>query len=189
VTFRTTYLRDRWFQPLLVFTPVLLIAISRNEIDARSRKRLLQVSITVSLIVLITVSGTVVFANLIGRAHNLNFPHSEFASELRKAPFANGTIIAEGFFLGGNLKKQFPNSRVVVPEYQLSIEPKYPIAIVWRSSDKTGPPESIQACAKNLGIDVTNKTPQYIEIQRTNGSRHLERLGFILLTKNATGSP
>jgi len=46
----------------------------------------------------------------------MNIPYSAMAAELRKAGFEKGTIFAPKMLLGGNLKMQFMESRVIVSE-------------------------------------------------------------------------
>ena len=40
---------------------------------------------------------------------------------MRDAGFEHGTILADGFHVGGNLRVAFPDSRVIVPAYPLAV--------------------------------------------------------------------
>ena len=50
-------------------------------------------------------------------------PIATLAEDLRAAGFDNGTIVANGMHMGGNLKMAFPESRVIDPAFPLALWP------------------------------------------------------------------
>jgi 4-amino-4-deoxy-L-arabinose transferase-like glycosyltransferase len=182
LAFRVTYVRDRWLQPLLFVFPILLVAWARPHLTDRAVKALFALAAVLAATVLLLINGTVLGANALNRAHNLNLPQAALAAELRAAGFQNGTVIADGFMTGGNLKLQFPRSRVVVPGFgDEAPAPAGPKLIVWSARDGALPEEFLEYAARVAGTDRAALRPRSVEVACRNGPRRSERLGFVLL--------
>lgn len=173
--FGVTNLRDRWLQPILFPLPLALVAVAQRKLNERAWRHIAGVAGFVALTVLSLINGTVVFANLIGRAHNLNFPSEKLAMRIRDTGFSRGIIIADGFFLGGNLKMRFKESYVAVPESQHEPQEGLSEIFVWRASGNAVPPFVSDA------HHYDRLAPEFFEIPHQNGSRRSERLGIALL--------
>lgn len=63
-------------------------------------------------------------------------PFPELADKLREQGFEQGTIIVNDPHVGGNLRRFFPNSRVVMPGLPTPAGDDKKIAVVWPVSDK-----------------------------------------------------
>jgi lipopolysaccharide core galacturonosyltransferase RgtB len=176
-----TYLRDRWVQPLLFAVPILLVGLVREQLTTKSTKLLFALSAVVALTVLTAINITVIGANVLNRPHNLNIPYPALAAELRAAGFDNGTIIANGFFLGGNLKNQFRQSHVIVPELDDPNPPTRPALIIWSARLDDSPADFITYAARLTNFDQSKSQPNYLEIPCQNGRRKSEKFGYILL--------
>lgn len=179
VVTRVTYLRDRWVQPLMFAFPMLLVGIARNRISEVHGKRLFAFATVAAIAALTAINLTVLGANALKRSHNLNIPYPGLAEELRRAGFEHGTIIANGFSLGGNLKNQFRDCRVIVPELEENAPPQKPIIIVWSARSEERPTEFLQYASRFTAI-ATNLTPTYVDIAGKNGRRTSEKFGFVL---------
>ena len=180
VASHATYLRDRWVQPLMLAFPILLTGLLHEYIDERNVKQLFALAAFVALIALTAINVTVIGANAIKRSHNLNIPYPKLAAEFRKRGFDHGTIVANGFLVGGNLKNQFRDCRVMVPEMADKIPPQRPILIVWSARFEDFPPEFKDYASQLTGI-AANQPPSYLEIPCKNGRRTSEKFGFFLL--------
>ncbi|HUS36785.1 MAG TPA: glycosyltransferase family 39 protein [Verrucomicrobiae bacterium] len=176
-----TYLRDRWVQPLLFALPILLVGLVREQLTPKSGKILFALSGIVALTVLTAINMTVVCANLLNRSHNLNIPYPALSAELRAAGFQNGTIVANGFLLGGNLKNQFRQSRVIVPELDEPDRASRPTLIIWSARLENARDEFLDYAARIAGVDATNAHAQYLDIPCQNGPRNSEKFGYILV--------
>ena len=186
--FRVTEIKDRWMQPLLFAAPIVLVGWVRPQLEGGRGTWLLKLAGAAALGVLIAINGTVLGANLLKRAHNLNIPYSALAAELRKAGFEKGTIFAPKMLLGGNLKIQFKESRVVVSEvpYDLPL-PGGAKLIVWnadlpdeKSKELT---DFLVFVSRLCGLVPAEMKAQYLEVPSNNGPKQTERLGFVLLER------
>lgn len=174
-----TYLRDRWIQPLLFALPIFLVGRVHEQLTGRHIRGLLILAAVVAIAVLVALNGTVVGANVINRPHNLNIPYAALAGELRAGGFESGSIVANGFLLGGNLKKQFRASRVIVPELDEHTPPERPMLIVWSARTEDLPRQFLDYAAAMTGVGSLR--PTYLEIPCRNGRRKSEKFGYILL--------
>jgi hypothetical protein len=64
-------------------------------------------------------------------------PYTELAEKLREEGFKRGTIIVNDPHVGGNLRRFFPGSRVVMPGLPTPAGENEQIAVVWPVSDKS----------------------------------------------------
>lgn len=176
-----TYLRDRWIQPLIFVLPILLVGLVRDQLTPKSAKTLFAISAAVALIVLTAINFTVIGANALKRSHNLNIPYPALGAQLRAAGFENGTIIANGFMLGGNLKNQFRQSHVIVPELHEPNPATRPTLIIWSARLDDSPDDFLTYAARVLTLDNSKLSPSYLEIPCQNGRRKSEKFGYILL--------
>jgi len=182
--FRVTFIQYRWEEPLLFAVSILLVGWSRSQLDRTWTRGLILLSEVVGLAVLVTINGTVLGANLLHRAHNLNVPYPGIAGELREGGFQKGTIIASSMLLGGNLKMQFKDSRVIVRE----VPPYAPLAdgpklVVWNANQEDRLPGRFLKFALDLcGTTREEATVHYMELPSRNGNKSSERLRFVLIT-------
>ena len=186
--FRVTQIKARWMEPLLFAVPILLVGRVRFQLESGGGTWLLALAAAAALAVLIAINGTVLGANLLKRAHNLNIPYAAMAAELRKAGFEKGTILVPKMLLGGNLKMQFQESRVVFSEapYDLPL-PNGPKLIVWNANpaDNTSKEltDFLGFVSRLCGLVSDEMQIRYLEVPSNNGPKQTERLGFALLEK------
>jgi 4-amino-4-deoxy-L-arabinose transferase-like glycosyltransferase len=120
-----------------------------------------------------------------------HFPYPALAAELRKAGFnGRGTIVAYFRFvqIGGNLRAQFPNARVVSSKYPYYY-PKYSAVgggclLVWHAPDREGPPAGLTGFARQIfgWRGPRNIVPRYISAPIPQSGGRKMTLGFVLLT-------
>jgi hypothetical protein len=69
-------------------------------------------------------------------------PFDQLAQQLRQAGFAGGTILSDNRRVTGNLRLQFPNAVVMVPNTPRLAPPAgKPVLLVWDATHRMGPPE------------------------------------------------
>lgn len=150
MAFQVTRLKARWLQPLLIVLPIVLVAAVRPRLTAAGRWRLAVSVCGVMLVVPVLLYGRVVAAGLTGKTTSLNQPYAAWAGELRDTGFTLGNILANDKTLAGNLKLQFPDSRVVMPEFiDVSLLTNAPVLIVWKPAEsETARAEAMQFAAR-----------------------------------------
>jgi 4-amino-4-deoxy-L-arabinose transferase-like glycosyltransferase len=178
--FAVTYLRDRWLQPLFFSLPIVLVGMAAPQLSDRYIRNLFRFAAAIAVTVLVAINATALGANSLHRAHNLNIPYSTLAQELRKAGFHQGTIIANGFLLAGNLKNQFPASRVLARESASTSIPQAPILIVWPMRGNDLPEDFLKFACHKIGVGRNELQPAYIEAPCHNGPRQSEKFGYAL---------
>jgi 4-amino-4-deoxy-L-arabinose transferase-like glycosyltransferase len=182
VAFHVTYIRDRWLQPLFFALPIVLVAAIQPHLKPIHFRMLFRLGAAIALVVLVAINGTSLGANVLHRSHNLNIPYAALAAELRAAGFDHGTIVAKNLLLGGNLKNQFRESRVIVPEERTDEHPISggKILIVWTARDRDVPEDFVRRAALLAHADEKAIAPRFIEVPSSNGPKKSERIGFVL---------
>jgi hypothetical protein len=111
--------QEHWLQPLIFFVPLLLA----TWIDPAARRGLLVfrgLALLVLMGVTLALPGQALFANP-QRPSRLNLPYTELAAEIQTMVGEPDVIVASTVPLAGNLRLQFPDSRVSSPRTQLPL--------------------------------------------------------------------
>jgi hypothetical protein len=124
-----TAFTERWMHPTLMILPLFLFALlERGAPSGRAPSaRAMVIYLAVIALLVAGAGGARLYrflagAEQCGKCRELA-PFAELADQLRAAGFERGTIIADGFHIGGNLKMQFPDSRVVDPAFPPALWP------------------------------------------------------------------
>jgi len=162
-TLGATAFTERWMHPALMILPVFLFALvaqgrpSRRAITAYLGLIVLLVAVAFAARIVIYARG----ADHCGSCRALA-PFAELTGQLRDAGFEHGTILADGFHVGGNLRVAFPESRVIVPAYPLAVWPDpaggRQCLVVWRVDDDAT--DALPMAAANYLRDRLSADPQ-----------------------------
>jgi len=100
-------------------------------------------------------------------------PFDEYADGLRQAGFETGTIVVKNMYVGGNLRPFFPDARIVMEGYPLSIFPAAPptggCVLAWLG-DKRETPDKFDRLREEFGLQTLPDTHQRGRIRRTIGA-------------------
>lgn len=117
---QSTNIKERWLQPFLFLTPMLLFLMTDLKEVARKQIQIyIATGLSFCAIVLLLIPLRVIFVDLNKKPHRENYPFVELAREIEKAGFDRGLILTEDKFVGGNLKLQFQDSMVITPSIPL----------------------------------------------------------------------
>ncbi len=133
----STNIKDRWLQPILIFSAPLAILWLLPRIEQAGAQRLLQVS--AGLAVLIAV--VMVYHNTAGRAYRAA-PFAALTPQITAHIPEGGAIVAP-VWVAGNLAYQEPEAPIFSAREP---EPDRPILRVWKSG-KTAPDDVIRGTA------------------------------------------
>ncbi|MBP9900362.1 MAG: glycosyltransferase family 39 protein [Verrucomicrobia subdivision 3 bacterium] len=152
--FHVSTIKGRWLQPLLIAWPIVLVAWAQPKLTPLAARRILVLAGVVLVVVPAVMYGGVVAARWTGRQTNLNIPYDALAGQVRSAGFNRGVIVAEGIRLGGNLKRNFPDSTVAVPGIlELPVLPDAPVLIAWHSGANDAIPNTfVDYVARTCGV-------------------------------------
>jgi 4-amino-4-deoxy-L-arabinose transferase-like glycosyltransferase len=183
IYFHVTVVHERWLQPLLFITPVVLAGCFASWMRGNRLRCLYGVASVAALSVLIAVTATALGAGLLNRPHNLNFPFADLAAQVRQAGFTDGTIIAQNKWIGGNLKRLFPNSTVLIAE--LSYFPTRsgrPFLLAWHARENDNAPHELIRLGQRLyGRPILREPSHLAEAPDLRQRQEIRKLGFIIL--------
>ena len=134
----------RWMHPVLMILPVLVFQlVARGGPDPRAvRAYLALVVAAVLLVVGVRVGRHLRGADHCGKCREMA-PFEELARDLRELGFQDGTIVADGWHVAGNLRLQFPEARVLEPDAIRSVFPDPSASgdclAVWRTGQDADP--------------------------------------------------
>jgi len=137
-----THIKTRWILPALLCLPILFVCYFYDRFSIKAKRRL---SI-ISLIIFIAVPSV-----FLARPHldsifspskpeKFNFPYETLAKKIKENGFSDGLIIVMDRWVGGNIKRYFPNNTI-----SMSITPvgekwntNEPWLILWIDSRRDG---------------------------------------------------
>ena len=138
---------ERWMQPVLYPFPFLVLMWVKMGQPKIHRVFYYLICIAVfSLIAFLARVGMVLFsADHCGSCRAL-IPFPELTQQIKDEGFEVGTIIVNGFHIGGNMRVAFPESRVIDPHYPLDVWPQNSLnansqfhgkcLLVWKAKEK-----------------------------------------------------
>jgi hypothetical protein len=183
--FKLRDLRDRWFQPVLITTPVLMITLFQQHLDRQRLKGLLIIAAASAAAVSILIPGKVLLAERMRRTEPLNRPYDQLAQELAASNTQISTIVTDTRLLGGNLRLQLPGKTCLPPELApLFMQPDDSFVLAWDATQNARVPKTLAEFALSRGFnDVTNQTPQFFSATFKYHLHRRMRIGVIAPTR------
>ncbi|NKM68981.1 ArnT family glycosyltransferase [Rhizobium laguerreae] len=147
----STTVRERWLDPFLLVLPIYFLAkMQAAGLDLSTGLRRFRPVLPVLMAcVLIALGFRVVGAGLFGTYSRPNVPMAGFSREMtRQAQPA--LVIASDTYIGGNMRLQFPDVPVVIPDFPAPGIPAYaeakgPVLIVWRGKKTATAADAVMA--------------------------------------------
>jgi len=154
ISFKITYVKDRWLQPLLFAAPLIFFSgLDVKTISEKQFKRFLLAAFFAAMSVYIAFTLRVVSAPLSHNYSRLSYPFTSLAKEIRESGFTGGLIISNKRFLAGNMSFQFPGSDAIIPGYnfeQLPYSPNHSMAaVIWKADIFPRLPPQLATFLKN----------------------------------------
>ena len=153
VLFKVTGFKDRWFQPVFVCLPVALVVFFQNRLGTKQIRALVALAIIVAAAICVSFPTRIWFAEKLHRREQLVAPFDRLSEEIRLEFPTAKTIIAEDLWLGGNLRRCFPEAQVLTPQlpgsWRRDDAPKTRL-LIWNATRKESPPESVLNFAKSV---------------------------------------
>ncbi len=147
LVFHATHFKERWFEPLMILTPVLFV----TAFDAWSRPlptlRLMRIALVLGALICIAIPGRIWLAETMHRHELLNAPFDKLTRSIAARSGQIGFAAAENFWIAGNVRLQVPGLPVFCPGF---IEPTLarPFArclAVWDASQSVAMPPVLAA--------------------------------------------
>jgi hypothetical protein len=188
LTFKVSYVKDRWLQPLLFAAPLIFFSrFDTNTITEKQFKRFIGVTAFSAVAVYCAFSLRVLGAPLIHRYCRLNYPFTQLAEDLReKGGFVKGLIISNNRFLAGNMHFQFPGSRAIIPGYNfenlIDTSNFSQAAVIWKADGTTPyiPMQLVNYLQREFAINSIDYPAVYYEAQYKYSTIDKVKLGVLL---------
>ncbi|MBM9519291.1 glycosyltransferase family 39 protein [Desulforhopalus vacuolatus] len=165
LSFKVTYVKDRWLQPMLFCAPIWFFSrLTAAQVTAKRFRVFFGLGILAMAGVYIAFTLRIVGAGWYGensKFSRMNYPFPAMATTLRAAGFDGGLILTNKRFLAGNMLLLFPHSTALIPGYgfekQLSEQQAAgykKVLLVWMPSESPKIPEELRRYAEKMGVDV-----------------------------------
>ncbi|HXT10978.1 MAG TPA: glycosyltransferase family 39 protein [Candidatus Angelobacter sp.] len=175
VVFRISDIRDRWLQPILILSPVLVIALLRDRLNATRLKVILALAGAVMVAVTVALHGRIIWAERLHRTQPWNRPYDALAKQLKGAISQDPVVITDTTLMAGNLRINLPDKIFSPPDLaRLFVETNAPVALVWdaggdpaarrsarNQSRDWPPPDNLGEFADQIGMKLDPSQAHY----------------------------
>ncbi len=118
------------------------------------------------------------------KACDAYWPMPRYAEAFRQSGFQRGTILATTPDLAGNLRYEFPDSRVLTPAYPPAAfgpDPGGQCLVVWEGLGEP-PKDALTYLSGPLGAKITNNAMRgNVDAKLTTAKKHFDAMSFMLL--------
>ncbi len=163
---RSTEVKERWLQPVLFVTPLVLMVLAESRLTVVRERLLVIFSAAIGIVLMIALAVAYLVPTVSGAPFRALAPFAELAEDIGDLGFADGVILAQDFYIGGNLKLHLPEAAVAETEYGLSTLPAdhqaTPVVVVW-SGRRERPPKGLRTlfealCGSTAPLDEATST-------------------------------
>jgi len=142
-----TEVKERWLQPILFVLPLALMILVEPRLDPRREALLIAISAGIGVVLMVALAVTYLLPDLHGGPLRATAPFAPLAGDIRELGFAEGYVLAEDHYIGGNLKLHLPGVTVAEPEYGLwpvaEGAPPMPVLFAW-TGKRDKPPRALR---------------------------------------------
>ena len=173
---RATEVKERWLQPILFMTPFALMIFVEPRLTVFRERLVILFSAAIGVIFLVALAVAYLIPTASGTPFRALAPFAALADDIRALGFERGTILAEDFYIAGNLRLHLPETMAAEPEYGLwprtAGQPAAPVIVAW-SGRRERPPRALRAlfedlCGPGTALDAT---PVRLTERYQHGSR------------------
>lgn len=153
LTFHVTSVRNRWLQPVMIATPVLVSCWLSRRLDPRSLKRLIGLAFVAAVVVATLIPARIVFGERLRRDEPLMRPYDVLARYVRDQVSAGDVIVGDSGVTAGNLRLHLAGHLAATPELARLFAPRPArVLLVWDATRATELPERLKEYAAEQGL-------------------------------------
>jgi len=174
---RSTEVKERWLQPVLFVAPLVLMVLAESRMTMVRERLLVVFSAVIGIILMVALAVAYLIPTVSGTPFRALAPFAALADDIRDLGFTRGTILAQDFYIAGNLRLHLPEAAAAEPEYGLSTisaaAPAAPVVVAW-SGRRERPPKGLRALFEALcgpGTALDDATPGRLVERYPHGSR------------------
>ena len=161
-----SHFRNHYFFVFVVFPLWVFVRLERIDPKPAAYKRYAAVLSVLAAVLVLAIAGKALFDPLRCRKCYYHVPYPELAAQIRADGFERGTILSLNRFitLGGNLRGQFPEARVISSKFPNYVAPVGPMTggclLVWNAEAHPDEAASLRAYAtRRLGALIPDEQP------------------------------
>jgi len=182
VFFGVTSFKDRWFQPLLFFLPVYGALILSRRLSHKRLKGATAFIVVIPVLILFILPSRTLLAGRLNRPCDLTAPYGVLSDQIKALGFENGVILAPNSLVAGNLKLQFPKSKLFSAELSSPGIPKdKPVLLAWEGTPPSGIPISLKEKIEAIRPGNPLPDPHFLTAPHKFLPEHEMSLGVVLL--------
>jgi len=179
--------KDRWFQPVLFALPLYFAVWAGPRLRPRAVTTMYATALAVAVVTLIAIPAIPLGANITHRPTRLNLPYATLASTLRTNGLNPKEIVADSRLTGGNLKLQFPNATIVVPELPGKPLGGHDVLFIWDATKRPEAPAPLVEFAEKTGFSrMEFANPRPIECPMQFAPKERARWAYVVLRKSGS---
>jgi 4-amino-4-deoxy-L-arabinose transferase-like glycosyltransferase len=182
-----TDFRGRWFQPILLGVPLLVVTLLRQRLEPARLKWLTVTAAIVAVGLLIALPARIVFGEKLHHEEPLNFPFTALAAKMKNDLVPETVIVTSDHLLAGNLRLALQPRLVVSTELMAGFAPDASqFALAWTVKKFPEAPSVLADYADRTG-HVDWSQAKYISAGYYYISGKKFTLGYALMNR-ATGN-
>jgi hypothetical protein len=175
--FAVTYSHNRWMQPIMVPTPLLLALIWREHLNPFRLKAILWLGAIITLVVAVGASGRILLTESLHKYEILNAPFRPLAADIKEAVAKSDYIFANERWLAGNLRIWFPEKGITIPEMTDLFKPTTNCILIWDAGRDVTVDRSLGTAEKETGQKFG--APQFFDERFKYHHTNMMRLGVM----------
>lgn len=182
----TTRVRIHYMFLLFLLPLWAFYRIEAANYTDRALKRYIYTVLSLAMIVPVALVITFVTEPRFNKWAPLNLPYAEIAHQLRSAGFIEGTVYAHNYpyFIAGDLRLQFPNSRflsVLYPQYMPPAHDRQgQCLVIWNSDGGVKESSVVPYAEKIFNLDSESGERGSIKVPYTNGDGRMASFSYRL---------
>ncbi len=176
-----TEVKERWLQPILFMAPFALMVFVEPRLTVFRERLVILFSAAIGVIFLVALAVAYLVPTVSGTPFRALAPFEALAADIRDLGFTEGTILAEDFYIAGNLRLHLPGAMAAEPEYGLwprtAEQAAAPVVVAW-SGRRERPPRALRMLFEELcGPDASLEAPP---VRLTERYQHGSRTRYAL---------
>lgn len=163
LVFRATHFKERWFEPVLITTPILFVAAFDAWSKPQTTLRLLRIVLVVGTLICVAIPGRVWLAERMHRHELLNAPFEKLTRGIAARSERIGFAAVENTWIGGNLRLCVAGLPVLCPGFVVPTLARSSAdrLVVWNANPSATMPQALKQAFAGV-VDFT-KPPLAIE--------------------------
>lgn len=172
LVYHATHFKERWFEPILIVTPVLFAIAFDGWSKPEPSQRLLRVVLAAGILICAAIPGRIWLAERMHRHELLNAPFDKLTRRIAARSEPVAFACAENSWIAGNIRLNAPGLPVFCPGFVAPglARPSARCLVIWDASQSMAMPPSLTDTLAGV-VDLT-QPPLAIETTEAGLRQH-----------------